>query len=193
MLASRPLLAFALAFLAAPALGQGPVTVIAVPPLTTPDTKNSGTDSPLAVAYQASDLIASDLRSTAELVAIPPSQKDYYSYPEVTAPSFSKWRARGAKLLLTGFVRARPDGRLTFGCYAYDVQTGRELGRKGFAVDPDDWRRAAHKCSVSPIRRPPGRPAFSTPASLMSPRPGWPPPGSGASRSWTATALRKAT
>ncbi len=77
----------------------------------------------------------------------PADQKDYYSFPEVTAPTFSKWRAKGAKLLLTGFVRSRPDGRLTFGCYAYDVQTGRELGRKGFVVAPDEWRRAAHKCS----------------------------------------------
>ena len=65
------------------------------------------------MAWEASKLIASDLRSTAELVALPPDQKDYYSFPEVTAPSFSKWRARGAKLLLTGFVRSRPDGRLT--------------------------------------------------------------------------------
>src|SRR5215212_6673475 len=147
MLFRRPLLLLSLAFLAAPVSGQQPVTVIAVPPLTTPDTKESGAGSPLAVAFQASDLIASDLRSTAVLVAIPPDQKDYYSFPEVTAPTFSKWRAKGAKLLLTGFVRSRPDGRLTVGCYAYDVQTGRELGRKGFVVAPDEWRRAAHKCS----------------------------------------------
>ena len=147
MIFRRPLLALSLAFLAAPVLGQESVTVIAVPPLTTPDRNTTGAGSPAAVAFQASELIASDLRSTAVLVAIPPDQKDYYSFPEVTAPTFSKWRSKGAKLLLTGFVRSRPDGRLTFGCYAYDVQTGRELGRKGFAVDPDEWRRAAHKCS----------------------------------------------
>ena len=48
---------------------------------------------------------------------------------------------------MTGFVRAQPDGRLAVGCYVYDVENGRELGRTGFAVDADDWRRAAHKCS----------------------------------------------
>ena len=29
----------------------------------------------------------------------------------------------------------------------YDVDKGREVSRKGFVVDPGDWRRAAHKCS----------------------------------------------
>ena len=78
---------------------------------------------------------------------LPPNQKDFYSYPEVTAPTFSKWRAAGAKTLVTGFVQSRADGRLTFGCYVYDVDKGRELARKGFVVAGDEWRRAAHKCS----------------------------------------------
>jgi TolB protein len=131
----------------APALGQQPMPVIAVPPLTTPDDKSTGAGSTLNVAWQASQLIAQDLRSTGEMMAIPPSQKDYYSYPEVTAPSFARWRQTGAKALLAGFVRAQADGRLAVGCYLYDVDKGRELGRIGFAVAADDWRRAAHKCS----------------------------------------------
>ena len=133
---------------ASAAAAQAPMPVIAVPPLTTPSDKlvaNGGTT--LAIAWQASQLIAQDLRSTGGMMAVAPEQKDYYSYPEVTAPTFSRWRAKGAKGLLTGFVQARSDGRLTVGCYVYDVDTGRELGRIGFAVDADDWRRAAHKCS----------------------------------------------
>ena len=54
---------------------------------------------------------------------------------------------QGAKALITGFVQQRPDGRLTVGCYVYDLDKGRELGRKGFVAAPSDWRRAAHKCS----------------------------------------------
>ncbi|MFL6746675.1 MAG: Tol-Pal system protein TolB, partial [Sphingomicrobium sp.] len=73
--------------------------------------------------------------------------KDFYSFPEVTAPSFPKWRSAGAKVLVTGFVQARSDKRITFGCYVYDVDKGREVSRKGFVVDPDDWQRVAHKCS----------------------------------------------
>ena len=55
--------------------------------------------------------------------------------------------AAGAKTLVTGFVQARPDGRVTVGCYVYDVDKARELARKGFVVGANDWRRAAHKCS----------------------------------------------
>jgi len=125
---------------------QPPATVIAIPPLTTPDTGAKGNQM-LAIAWQATQMIEADLRQTSELMPLPPNRKDYYSYPEVTAPTFSKWRAAGAKALVTGFVQARADGRMTVGCYVYDVEKGRELARKGFAVAPADVRRAAHKCS----------------------------------------------
>ena len=126
--------------------GAAAATVVAVPPLTTPDSGSKGNEM-LALGWEATQLIAADLRQTAELMPLPPKQKDYYSFPEVTAPNFPKWRGAGAKALVTGFVQQRPDGRLTFGCYVYDVAGGRELGRKGFVVSKDDWRRAAHKCS----------------------------------------------
>ena len=126
--------------------GAPAATVIALPPMTTPDSGSKGSQS-LAYAWQATQLIEGDLRQTAELMPLSPNQKDYYSYPEVTAPTFSKWRDRGAKALITGFVQQRSDGRLTVGCYVYDVEKGRELGRIGFLATPKDVRRAAHKCS----------------------------------------------
>ena len=125
---------------------QPAATLIAVPPLSAPNS-DGGADSTLAIAWEATKLIATDLRSTAEIYPVGPEQKDFYSFPEVTAPSFPRWRARGVKALVTGFVRERDDGRLNFGCYIYDVDKGRELGRTGFAVARDDWRRAAHRCS----------------------------------------------
>jgi TolB protein len=131
---------------AAPAAAQE-VAVIAVPPLATPADKPTPAGSTLSLAWQATQLIAQDLRSTSDLLALPTDQKDFYSYPEVTAPTFSRWRAKGAKAVLTGFIQAREDGRLTVGCYVYDVEKGRELGRTGFIAAPEDWRRAAHKCS----------------------------------------------
>jgi len=136
------------AAVAVPAAAQQAVPVIAVPPLSSPADKQTSAGSTLAIAWQATELIAQDLRTTSEVLALPPNQqKDFYSYPEVTAPTFSRWRAKGAKALLTGFVQARPDGRLAVGCYVYDTEKGTELGRTGFVVAPDDWRRAAHKCS----------------------------------------------
>ena len=83
-----------------------------MPPLTTPDTASQGNQ--IARGRLAGD--AADRHGPAldaELMPLPPNQKDYYSYPEVTAPTFSKWRAAGAKVLVTGFVQSRPDGRLT--------------------------------------------------------------------------------
>ena len=126
--------------------GTPAATVIAVPPLTSPDSGGKGNQM-LAVGWDATQLIETDLRQTAELMPLKPNRDDYYSYPEVTAPNFAKWRSAGAKALVTGFVQGRSDGRLTVGCYVYDVEKGRELARKGFIIGPTDWRRAAHKCS----------------------------------------------
>jgi TolB protein len=122
-------------------------TVVAIPPFTTPADKPTSGGGTYGIAWEAAKLIARDLQTTSEIMPLPPSTKDYYSYPEVTAPTFFKWRSTQAKMLLTGFVQARSDGRLTFGCYVYDVEKGREVSRKGFVVDPGDWQRAAHKCS----------------------------------------------
>src|SRR3546814_4191878 len=36
---------------------------------------------------------------------------------------------------------------LIVGCYLYDTALGSELVRKGFEIQPADWRRAAHKCA----------------------------------------------
>jgi TolB protein len=132
---------------AAPAQpGTAAATVIAVPPLTSPDSGTRGNQM-LQVGWDATQLIVADLRQTAEVMPLTPKRDDYYSYPEVTAPTFSKWRSAGAKALITGFVQSRSDGRLTVGCYVYDLDKGRELARKGFVIGPNDWRRAAHKCS----------------------------------------------
>lgn len=131
-----------------PAYAQDGTPVIAVPPLSTTDDQPTPVGSTRTIAWQATQLIVSDLQSSAEVMVVPPDQqKDFYSYPEVTAPTFSRWRAKGAKALITGFVQARSDGRLTVGCYVYDTEKARELGRTGFVVAPTDWRRAAHKCS----------------------------------------------
>lgn len=126
---------------------QPTATVIAVPPLATPSDAKVGKTTTRGLAWEATQLIAADLQQSSEAYPLAPDPKDFYSYPEVTAPNFHRWKSKGAKLLLTGFVQARSDGRLSIGCYVYDVDKGREVARKGFVVGPSDWRRAAHKCS----------------------------------------------
>ena len=127
--------------------GSPAVSVVAVPPFSTPDDRQTSAGGTLSIAWEASKLIAQDLRTTSEIMPLPPVEKDYYSYPDVTAPSFPKWRSSNAKFLVTGFIQARSDGRVTFGCYVYDVDRGREVARKGFVVAPSEWQRAAHRCS----------------------------------------------
>ncbi len=122
-------------------------SVIIVPALSTPENVFTPAGYSGVIARQVADVIASDLRSTPDLVPIGPENARIYPYAEATAPSFSQWRKTGAKSLVTGFVQARPDGRLTVACYLHDIAGGREIARKGFVVSPAEWRRAAHRCS----------------------------------------------
>ncbi|HEU4704742.1 MAG TPA: Tol-Pal system beta propeller repeat protein TolB [Sphingomicrobium sp.] len=153
-------LAIALAALLAPAMAAAqdkPPQVIAVPQLATPENVSTPAGDTGLIARYVADVIASDLRSTRELVPIGPANARVYSYPEATAPSFSLWRKTGAKTLVTGFVQARSDGRLTVACYLHDLAGGREIARKGFVVAPAEWRRAAHRCSDAVYQRLAGR------------------------------------
>lgn len=122
-------------------------TVIAVPVFATPKDVTTPVGGTWSLANGMADVIAMDLKSTSSFVLANVTGQRIPSYPEVTAPSYSEWNSVGARALLTGFVVARPDGRLMVGCYVYDVREARELARKGFLVVPTDWRRAAHKCA----------------------------------------------
>lgn len=147
------LLSFALAVaISAAASAQvasapGGPTVIAVPVLATPKIVDTPAGNTWALANQMADVISSDLKTTSTFTVADVKGQRLPSFPEVTAPTYSEWRAVGAKALLSGFVQARSDGRLMVGCYVYNVQAQRELTRVGFLVVPDDWRRAAHKCA----------------------------------------------
>lgn len=131
----------------APNTATADAVVIAVPVFATEKDVLTDAGSTWSLANQIADLIAADLRSTNRFIVADVKNVRIPSFPEVTAPSYAQWRAARAKLLLSGFVNARSDGRVTVGCYVYDVQSGRELSRKGFAVAPREWRRAAHRCA----------------------------------------------
>ena len=53
--------------------GAATATVIAVPPMTSPDTGAKGNEM-LAMAWQATQLIATDLRQTAEIMPLAPKR-----------------------------------------------------------------------------------------------------------------------
>jgi len=140
-----------------------PATVVAVPPLATPENVSTSAGDTGLIARYVADVITSDLRTSREIMPIGPQNARVYSYPEATAPSFSQWRTTGAKTLVTGFVQARSDGRLTVACYVHDIPGAREIARKGFVVTPAEWRRAAHRCSDAVYAQLTGRPgSFDT-------------------------------
>ena len=102
--------------------------------------------SDLAVGRQIAEVIASDLRTTGLFTPIGPGGIGGYSYPEASNPVYATWRSAGAAALVSGYIE-NSGGRLTLACYLFDVTAGRELARQGFAVNANDWRRAAHKCA----------------------------------------------
>ena len=134
--------------------------VIAVPVMPTPETASTAAGSTEALGRQVADVVAADLRNSGLFKPIGPGGIRGVSFPEVTAPAFDYWPTTGAVALVQGFVRANPDGKLTVGCYLYDVALKSELTRQGFVVEPRDWRRAAHKCADSIYARLSGESPF---------------------------------
>jgi TolB protein len=153
----RVLLALLLALgLAAPAAAQLHVDVtaegsekmtIAIPVMPTPQTAETPAGATGALGRQVAEVVAGDLRGSGLFRPVGPSGIREISFPEVAAPDFASWSGAGAQALVQGFVRAEADGRITVGCYLYDVALKTELVRQGFVVEPRDWRRAAHKCA----------------------------------------------
>lgn len=99
------------------------------------------------IGRQVADVIATDLRSTGIFTPLGPSGLPGYSVEEASNPAYPSWRNAGVAALVSGYIEARPDGRMTVACYLHDVTAGRELVHQGFAVTSSDWRRAAHKCA----------------------------------------------
>ena len=121
--------------------------VIAVPALPTPRNANTPAGNTTDLGGKISDVIVADLRSSGLFKPKGRNQVRGISFSEVTAPQFPYWNTTDSSALIQGFVRTNPDGKLTVGCYLYDVALETELTRQGFVVSPRDWRRAAHKCA----------------------------------------------
>ncbi len=143
---SALLAAAAVAQTGQPAAESAPVT-IAVPPFPTPRSGGTGSTEAAQTGYRIAELIASDLRSTRRFLPLSSQLAGPYPYPEFSGPNFRRWRGTGAAALVTGFVQPESDGRITVGCYLFDVATGRETVRRGFRVEADQWRAAAHRCA----------------------------------------------
>ena len=154
----QPLLAAA-AFWAAPAAAQDAPTVqppgleqddepiqvgqdvnrrisIAVPAMPTPGAAATPAGNTEALGRQVAEIVAADLRNSELFAPIGPGQLRPTPFPQVGAPDYPYFSASGAQNLVQGYVQANPDGRLTVGCYLYDVAAQSQLTREGFVVQP---------------------------------------------------------
>jgi len=147
---------------AAPAAAQVEVDVtggvsapqpIAIPVMPTNSPVGTAAGSTDALGRQVSEVISNDLRNSGLFSPIDANRMRPVRFDEVTQPDYPYWGGTGAQTLVQGFVRANGDGSLTVGCYVYDVFARTELARQGFVVQPDSWRRAAHKCADSVYSR----------------------------------------
>jgi TolB protein len=121
--------------------------VIAVPQLPTPKNIETEGGQTGVIGIQIAQQIVSDLRTTRFIYPMGPDGLRHYTPTEAGAPLYPNWANIGAGALVTGYVQARDDGRINVVCYLYDLKQRREMTRKGFAVDPKEWRRAAHRCA----------------------------------------------
>ena len=133
---------------------------IAVPVMPTPQATPTAEGDTVSLGRQVAEIVAADLRSSGLFTPVGPGGLPAVSYAQVTAPAFDAWRPLNAQALLQGFVRAEGDGKLTVGCYLYDVSAGTELTRAGYTVAPANWRRAAHKCADAVYGRLTGEGAY---------------------------------
>lgn len=120
---------------------------ILIPAMPTSQAVNTPAGNTEALGRQIADVVAADLRNTGLFKPLGPTGVRAVPMGEVRAPDFAYWRGASAQALVQGYVQAGAGGRLTVGCYLYDIALGTELARQGFEVAPADWRRAAHKCA----------------------------------------------
>ncbi len=133
---------------------------IAVPGLPTPRSTETPAGTTAELGNKISDVVVSNLRSSGLFKPLGRNRVRGISFAEVTSPQFPYWNGTNASALIQGFVRSNGDGKLTVGCYLYDVALQTELTRTGFVVEPGDWRRAAHKCADSIYSRLTGESPF---------------------------------
>jgi TolB protein len=104
-----------------------PIAVPVMPtPAVAPVAENLNTEQ---MGRLVAEIVVSDLRNSGLFTPRGPDGLPAVSYPQVTAPNFGLWT--GAQALVQGFVQAKGDGKLTVGCYLYDVAAQTELTRQG--------------------------------------------------------------
>jgi TolB protein len=123
--------------------------IIAVPPMPTNADVATPAGSTATLGRAIAQVVADDLERSGIFKPKGPAGVKSISRAEVTAPDYAHWASGGAEALVQGFVELNNPEEITVGCYLFDVDLKTETFRRGIAVAPRDWRRAAHKCADS--------------------------------------------
>jgi TolB protein len=122
-------------------------TAIAVPDMPTPNATDTPAGNTRDLGRQVARVIEEDLRNSGFFNPVARNLLRRVDMPQVNAPDYPGWNQVGAQNLVQGYVQAGRNGRLTVGCYLYDIFAEAPLERAGYEVDYADWRRAAHRCA----------------------------------------------
>ncbi|NBC35156.1 Tol-Pal system protein TolB [Novosphingobium sp. FSY-8] len=122
---------------------------IAIPAMATPADVPTAASAggTAALGHAISTVITADLKNNGLFKPTGPDALPQVPLPQVDAPEFAGWSARGAEMLVHGSVSAGADGRLTVVCNLYDIALKQQLVHDSWAFAAADWRRAAHKCA----------------------------------------------
>lgn len=134
-------------------------TSIAVPDMPTPQAVDTPAGNTADLGRQIAQVIEADLRNSGFFNPVARNLLRRVSMDQVRAPDYPAWNQVGAQHLVQGYVQAN-GGRLTVGCYLYDVFAQSSLDRAGYEVDYADWRRAAHRCADMVFARLTGEGAY---------------------------------
>ncbi len=120
---------------------------IAIPDMPTPQAVDTPAGNTADLGRQIALIVEADLRNSGFFNPVARNLLRRVTMPQVTAPDYAGWAQVGAQHLVQGYVQNGSNGRLTVGCYLYDVFAQSALDRAGYEVDYGDWRRAAHRCA----------------------------------------------
>lgn len=106
----------------------------------------SGTD--LALGRQLADVVQNDLGATGFLRPLPRSSyATSLSVADAVRPRFAIWKGDAAQLLVSGVVKAEPDGWFTLDCRLFDIFSETQVFSRTFRGKVSDWRRVSHQCA----------------------------------------------
>jgi TolB protein len=95
------------------------------------------------IAHEMTSMVAEELKLTGRFELLNSSAWTGMIAEVDKVPLFDRWRAAGARFLITGNVKMSGN-RLRSECRAWDIESKQQLVGQRYYSRPDDWPRVAH-------------------------------------------------